>query len=1005
MAEYLSEEIYSEVSKIFRTSLEAGREGGSLNTKVEYLQLLEVAATTFLFNDDAIYHLIRLAANSLEALTKREVALIEDTLVALEDMSQIGDPVVDSATLSNASTALLTLDAAASLQGRPETARFIALMDKYAGKQRRNVISNATGGLVRTREEAREIIRTNLSRLSSVHAKLVERVNRLRDIMEDYNALDIPGRVSTNALLNIRANLESLKDNEALWSPAENLARSRKSALTALASKTAVKLLAEFSNPQDLKYRSPNTPIPSTLRHLMRATGEGDPAYGDSNSGPWSLPLSQILFVTVDGGTQYSVPTTSVEGVAIRGQASEPFAIDSGQQRLIGVVDRRLFDEAATSGSVGSVTLGNYLDLSFKHLGAPVLFPDKSTASDLHHRALTELRQLQSFNMTYAGGGGAIGTGFVAQDDIAAGPRDDHVGCYVEDSSGNKFEVAEASGAPAFGSLVLVVPAGGPTPSGGSATLHGQVPGLSDTSFNFSPDLTVAPAASERCVLGPTVKVADLTTGSRTSAQIVSDIQAGNPSSIPFGAALNLHVRARVAPESPERVMLELRNRRDPFLSIGTDYLDVNDTVPTGATFLSQAANQVLGFTPGGTADTLFPSNTWFSPTELGYEILGAVPDVSVQELRTTVAEGDSLVLASGSKLVQDSDATFQSSGVAAGDVLVLSGDEGGYYVVSSVNSQTELEVSRAADFSSSASGLDYSIFRWRLRVSSQDNGVGSSLLFTAGGDFEFPTAVQYGSIKTVEAADIQGNLFKFNLAAAGDLLRLLGSPDEYAVTAVSGTTLTVNPGVPSNTESAGFEVRRGAAKAFESLNSRLSTFTSSANLLKLNRFDEDLSEVDTAITAAILPGQRFVASRERANRVLMDLLSILTDTLLRSDEYRVPQRVGPDTLLSILQSYSAAPSSALSSLINTFAERRYDRAVDLLVQGQLSSFFATDEESGSYGGALLKSSRSALGDLPKVPTSQFKMEQAINSANRVVETRSSEVDFSDTDGEQEISE
>ena len=493
MARYLPEEIYNEVSKIFRTRLEPGREGGTLNTKIEYLQLLEVAATTFLFNDEAIYYLAKLSTNSLTSLVRREVAILEDILAALEDLSQIGSPVVDTTTLSNAGTALLALDSAVSVKGRPETARFLNLMDSYAGKQKQNVVSTSTGNLVRTREEAQSVIRTNASRLTEIHAKMLDHVQGLRDMMDDYDSLDIPGRVSTNALLNVRTNLEQLREDEGEWTAAENLAASRKSTLTALASKVAVQLLEEFTNPQDLKYRSPNSPIPSTLKHLIRTTGTGEPAYADTGSGPWQFPLSGSLSVTVNGGSAATVDLDQLAGSVLNGRNPESFVIAAGdQQRLVIVLDRNVYELTASSGSTTEVTTSEYEDFSFKHLDMPVFFPDMA-ATDPDPRAITELRTLQSCSIssyTPATKTAVCGS-FVAVDEGSTQFQAHHVGCYLKDSSGDRFEIAEVVNST---TVVLSVPVVDPvvTPSTGAATLHGQVSTLSNTKVSFLPALTVA---------------------------------------------------------------------------------------------------------------------------------------------------------------------------------------------------------------------------------------------------------------------------------------------------------------------------------------------------------------------------------------------------------------------------------------------------------------------------------------------------------------------------------
>jgi hypothetical protein len=1000
MARYLQEEVYNEVSKIFRTRLEPGREGGTLNTQVEYQQLLEVAATTFLFNDDAIYHLARLSSNSLTALARREVAILEDILVALEDLSQIGSAVVDTATLSNANTALLALDSATSVQGRPETARFLNLMDSYAGKQRANVISKTTGSLVRTREEARNVLQTNAERLVKIHDKLLSHVTGLRDMMAEYDAQDIPSRVSTNALRNIRANLDGLKTNEISWSSTENLAASRKSALTAMASKVAVQLIGEFTNPQELKYRSPNRPIPRTLKHLIQTTGTGDPAYADTVSGPWSFPISGQLSVSVNGGSVSAVDLDQLAGSVLNGRNPESFVIASGdQQRLVLVLDRNVYDLTASSGSTTSVTTSEYEDFSFKHLDMPVLFPDMTTTtSDLLPRAIVELRTLQSCTMSYTPATKtAVCGGFAAVDEGSTGFQDHHAGCYLKDASGNRFEIAEVLSGVA---VILSVPDVNPavTPSNGAATLHGQVSTLSDTKVSFLPALSTTPSGTVR--MGPCAKLAELPTGTLTAADVIDAVQDENgPGASHVGAAINKHVKVQTVGGDPTRLALSIRNRRSPYLLVGTDYLDVDLTTPASPAIVSAEAQDILGFARGGTLESLFDSNDVLSPEELGRAVKDSVSGVDVQELRSTLAAGTTLSTAVGTKLVEDLSATFQSDGVVVDDVLIIeSGDATGYYQIVSVNSETELEVSRTSNFGSSEANLTYSVSRWKLRISSQSRGTNSALLFSGASELGLPSTTQRGSIKTVEAADRIGNKFTFSLAKAGDLLRLVGSQDEYAIVSVSGTTLTLAQGLPSNTSKAGFEIRRGAAKAFESLNSRLTTFTSSSQLLKLNKFDEGVDELVNALVSASLPGQNFASNRTRANQLTMDLLSILTDTLSRTDEYSQSQRVGPDTLLDILQSYEVPSSAPLAALVKMLTERRYDRAADLLLQGRMEEFFATTEETGSYGGSLMRSSRTTLNDLPKTPTTQFNMEREMNSANRIVETLDAEEDLSDTE-------
>ena len=160
-ADYTNAEILNELSRIFRAGIEPGREGGTANTQVEYQQLLDSASLTFLLQNDAIFYLARLARNNLNALVVQEIRIVEDILLALDHLGQIGQPVRDTTILSNANTALLSLDAAGSVKDRPEAARFSIQMDRFAALNRGNIVSSGVNELVRPKEEARGIITTN----------------------------------------------------------------------------------------------------------------------------------------------------------------------------------------------------------------------------------------------------------------------------------------------------------------------------------------------------------------------------------------------------------------------------------------------------------------------------------------------------------------------------------------------------------------------------------------------------------------------------------------------------------------------------------------------------------------------------------------------------------------------------------------------------------------------------------------------------------------------------
>ena len=277
MANFSSAELQSEIAKIFRAAVTPVYEKGSLNTKDEYAQLLELASITFLLHPDSIFYVAKMAANLLNSSLIQEIALVEDILVGLEYLEQIGEAVTNTTTLSNAKTSILALDASTSVTGRPETARFDKQMAQFADYLRKNVISKSTNDLSYPREAARNVIRADFDKLKVVHADLIAGVFSVRDLMDTFQKLDIPSRATKGALQSIRQRLDATILQIETMDEVSNVAASRQFFLRTMANKTAVQMISSFGDPSELKYRSPVHPIPPGISYYGYTDGGGTP--------------------------------------------------------------------------------------------------------------------------------------------------------------------------------------------------------------------------------------------------------------------------------------------------------------------------------------------------------------------------------------------------------------------------------------------------------------------------------------------------------------------------------------------------------------------------------------------------------------------------------------------------------------------------------------------------------------------------------------------------------
>jgi hypothetical protein len=1010
MADFTQSEILNEISRIFRARLDPGRDGGTLNTEEEYEQLLEIASITFLLNVDSVFYLARLAANALSATTRKEIDILEDILVGLEELSNIGSPVRDTTILNNATTALLELDASLSVQGRPETSRFDKLMDDYAGELRGNVVDESARILTRPREDARNLIKTNLGKLSSLHDNLLLGVTGVRDLLSTFNELDIPSKTATNTFRNVRLNLERIIDRNENLADADNITVSRQSLLTTLASKVAVKLTAQFANPGDPKYRSPIKPIPPDLKHTGQVVGEGTPAAARTNGGPWQFPISAPLVISVDGGSPQTVELDKLAGSVMNGVNPENFNPAVGSRDLYILTDPNVYNLTVSTaptpgaGNAHPVICNEAIVLGFKHLGSYVFHPDYNISfdEDVLPRAITEMRQLQSFtSLSYSPSTGFLTvSGAATVDDTASGLRNEHVGAYIRDNAGRRYEILEVISS----TVALIDIRDGLSPDTGAATMNGQVVGIGDTKFSVRPRWAGGVGAGERMNVGPSVKAWRSDTGSKSLSTIITEMRT-QPASQPYasnhsGAAVHDHVKPQPAAGDPEMLALAVRSRLNPFLQLVTSYTVVDTADPPSPQPLEEeSAHDIFGLPSGKILESDFDSNDLLTPAELIGVINDNVTGAVASELETTLVTGSTLKTVFLDKKITDTAVNFLTSGVKSGDIIIIQGGVAvGAYQIDAVT-QNELTIIRSEAFLSEEINLPYVVLRKQVEIASSTSGVRSSISIVSGPvEMDLPAETQYGSIPQFEAVDSLGNQLEFDKALPGDLLKIVGISSLFTIESVEGPLLRLTSGLPSNLSRAVFEVQSAAAKSYNDMEERLTTYTSSPNLLKKHKFDEGLELLEAAVTAAILPGRNFASSRNQARRIVVDLYSILTSSPRRSDEYTVDVPVVSLNLEDILVRYVAAQVPAVDRAIDSFGERQYDRAVDLLRRGKLKEFYDTNQETGSYAGNMMVASRKALADLPEKPTQQVDVEREANLAVSAWEVPDADFEFDDVD-------
>ena len=1030
-ANYTDTEIVNAVAQIFRARITNIKTGGTLDTAKEYAQLLELTSITFLLYPDSVFYVAQLVCNTLQNLVKNEAALVEDMLVALEYMANPGTPVRDTTALSNAKTAILEFDPSSVFADRPEIQRFSRYVDQYATDLADNVVDS--GEMVRCREEARNILRGDLDQLKVVHANLLDATYALRDLLTTFVSLNIPSKVATTAFTSIVEILDTMMSSAKASSDTDNISASRQNMLLLMSSKSAVNTVSAFTNPGELKYRSPNNPIPSTMKYTGRVVGEGDPATALSGLGPWLLPVASPLSISVNGGSAQTVPVNSFNTSSIPGGVLEPFDITDECHNIHVVVDPKQYTSVVKPATVDgselyTVVLVDAIPLKFKHLGTVVAIspplslshkppgPANDKDGDWFPRAIKGFPHLQTRTtptwssttneLSFVGGSlieepNLVSPGFYA----------DHLGCYVEDFGGTKFEILAVSTI----NKIVIDPRGLTPNTGGAFKLYGQPVGTTETQFYVYPDYTQARGVDmeQIATIGPTTKTAQLSDVlDRSVADIVNEVPSAGidiPTSVEIpagsydGYQLNWHVQVFSDRGNPKKLAIAPRSRVNPYAAISYVHVapvirvvDGND-LPTEAVIIQKSAHNVLGLQAGRVMDKVYNTSDLLTAKDLVKMIGRYTQGVDAAVVETEIMQGQDMSVLYGTRKVTSASTNWLTAGITAGYVLeIVGGRAAGSYRIDGVTA-TELTVRRTDAFDSGESGLSYKIKTLQVRVSTSYTGTDSSILISGATEFGFTTDRQYGLLYAFEAVDNKGNLVTFDRALVGDLLRIAGDRTEYPITGVDGSKIEVESGLASNLSGVGFEIAGASARSYTSAWSLLSTYTTSPNLLKIHHYDTSLDELDAVLTSALIPGQNFASSRGRAQQYLADLLSILTDLRLRESEYGIAVPVSSLPLRPILSAYVAAKVEAVDSVLESFLERKYDRAVSLMQSGKVKEFYETTDETGSFAGNMMFQARAVNNDLPSSTTTKSDVEDGLHLATRSREVTDSNVDFEET--------
>lgn len=1013
MANYTVDEVQTAVEKIVRSTVR--HPTGSLGERsvgTSFSDLQEAASGVYILYFNAPYYTLLLGVRRLADSLTTQASTIASLIDAVLATRRMVTPVNDLSNLANAKAALEELQAAVttrsssfnSIQAVPAFRRYATNIDAFLNTQGANVKGSsidtapgdssseaqaqaqagASSSIVDTPAGARAKIPNLVTMLKTQQEDIVRRVGLLSGALADFTALNLPSIAAQGVISRAHdvlsdhfTTLSGLDENTRL----ESL---RGVVLDLLTQRPLVEKYGAGQNPSEYITTQGLAKGFSDALHLAT------PATATSTiAGPYNIvDTSHFIKLTIDGGAPFEFPLPLGYVAQLNGTLAEPFALDSSSNRLtvvfgdpngVGPTDTRVI--VLTTGTRTSQQVATELNTGLAGLELTV------------NRVMRPVRYANP--MTIAGSrftvlaGGLTGFGILV---------------------GDQVDILEGANAGTTVTVASIDPAGLFFDVTGGALTAEPLPGVS---------VQVGPAARALQFLdtNPSASLVQRRSIRLKATGGVEDLTAAL-----LGFAAGLEVRSY--PVLATDIATNVNTSTSLFAA---DVLDTADVGGSGYVDLADATHVTMsdflgeGTLTGGTTVTF------------GYGPDVVMPDgpgkLVVRASATSADVGKEGTVSSKDLVARTMVVVFTSS-VTAGDVSAEIGPEvsftyGDPFVISDGPNQGRYTARESQGVKTTAS---FEILLDRVLPAPKTGGTANTVSYHIGKSYltfestlkqtTSSVRVENGTIGTAaeyffETVDLPAtgegttSYLKFDTfppaAAVGDLVQLF--EDQYNLVSREFEIVGIEPSASviklSRSVESDFSMTfdQGVPNPFGAIR-----ISQTANYGDFKMFLDLWLQQRQLTTAYYRDLARFLnpvltnanptsAAVDDATNQLKSLSSILT-------EAGAAAYGGSDhaTLEYALDLYSSPVEPSVDALISTFRNKGADRAIDLLLEGQFSTFFGLDLNTISYSGTLTQASRDvAMNDLPirKNNRSNALGQQLIGTISNQPDH---EYDFSDQD-------
>jgi uncharacterized protein YoxC len=339
MAGYTDSEIEAAVARFVKSTTSVERDPlGPIDADSNFNEVVQLISATLIFDPNAIFYLIYLVTNRLNKDVEQAIEYVEDVEQAIQEVGHRTTEVTRTVLLGDASAALLDVDRILTdkeVISSQSFNRYVSSLDRFTEASLEPNIKSE-GEIIRPPQKARSAAISTLATLDELWGDVLERVDQLDEILDEFNDLDLAVITAQNSVRKVRTDIRRIQDvfEDRETSKDDKIAETRDAYLSLAAGKAVLSNLITVTDPTDPRLTSTGTLRGKSALPSGSLGGFLPAEMVSTKSAPWDIEdaVSDELLIKEDGAVGFTTYTlTPPSRPSVTSAVEESYDITAGQ--------------------------------------------------------------------------------------------------------------------------------------------------------------------------------------------------------------------------------------------------------------------------------------------------------------------------------------------------------------------------------------------------------------------------------------------------------------------------------------------------------------------------------------------------------------------------------------------------------------------------------------------------------------------------------------------------